>query len=169
MKTWLRNGAFGAVLALAGVAGAQDTQMERERAKTQPGTMAPQDMRQQQGMAGQQMDGIQVAGVVTDVKGNMITVVTPLESEAEVEQIGEGAYLIDRQTQLVAFSGQIGKNTQVMLDGKTAKASDIKEGDVIRTSWDPQQESFGSLEVTSKKKIGEELKKESKTMKKQQK
>lgn len=154
---WLKTGVFCATMALAGGALAQtgnqqDWQSDEgshlnERAQPDK-TRADRD------------SSVEVRGVVTEIdkKENTLTVVTPLPS-ASITEIGD-AYVVDEGTRLVAIRGQWKKSSQIVRDGKTAKLQDLKEGDVVRTSYDAQTDTFGDLNAMSKKEIKKEISRE---------
>lgn len=170
--TWLKTKVFCAAVALSTAAIAQDdTQQPSEWDTPEQGT-TDQGM-DQPSATDQQASKIDVSGVVTEIdkKENTITVVTPLPSTS-ITQIGD-AYVVDQQSRLVAIRGQWSEQSKIMRDGKSVKLTDLKEGDVVRTSFDASTDSFGDVDAMSKselkKEIGKEIdkvKKEGKEMKK---
>lgn len=153
MKTnWLKTGVFCTALAFSTAAMAQDDMHNEPDWQTG----APEAHQNEPQANADQGTPIDVRGVVADIdkKSNTLTVVTPLPS-ASITQIGD-AFVVDESTKLVAIRGQWAKSAQITRDGKPVKLKDLKEGDIVRTSYDSSNDSFGDVDAMSK----DELKKE---------
>lgn len=169
---WLKTSVFCTAFALSTGAMAQT---DNNPPDWQTGT--PDAAQQNDPQA--QMDtssSIDVRGVVAEVdkKTNTLTVVTPLPS-ASITQIGD-AFVVDESTRLVAIRGQWDKAARITRDGKPVKMNDLKEGDVVRTSYDSTTDSFGDVSAMSKDELKKEItreidraKKENKMMNKEMK
>lgn len=93
----------------------------------------------------------EVVGVVTNVDQSKkrMTVVAPIAFTEELAKVG-GTVVVDKERSLVAISGAFSKDATIMRDGKVAQMADIKEGDIVRATFNHETESFGPLRVTSK-------------------
>lgn len=163
--TWLKTKVFFAAVALSTAAIAQDDTQQQPWEQPDQGTMdQPTD---QPTATGEQASKIDVSGVVTEVdkKANTLTVVTPLPSTS-ITQIGD-AYIVDEQSRLVAIRGQWSEDGKIMRDGKDVKLGDLKEGDVVRTSFDASTDSFGDVDAMSKSELKKEIGKEIDKVKKE--
>lgn len=154
-----------------GTARAQ-TQPQRDTTTRQPGTQQPGTMGQQpttrpgqQGRMGQQAQqtAMPIAGVVTQRdSAGMLTVVAPLGATTEVVEVGQNAYVVDDRERLMAVEGRLGQGATITKDGKTARVTEIKEGDFVRATWNAQNQTFTKLEATSAKELRKESRKEQK-------
>jgi hypothetical protein len=124
----------------------------------QPGQMGQSGQMGRTGQMGQQT-AMPIAGVVTmrDSSG-LLTVIAPLADTTQVSQIGQNAYVVDPGEKIMALEGKPGEGATITKDGKTARASELKEGDFVRATWNAQSQTFTRIEATSPK----ELRKESK-------
>lgn len=177
MNRWFLAG-FAALL-VASVAQADDP-MKQDPTKQpgsmqgtkQPGTMQQGTMQQgtmQKGSPDQAAMGesVQLAGVVSSVDktAKTMTVVAPLGEREDLTKVGD-AFLIDEKYSLVAIGGAYDPKATITRDGKMVKWSDLKEGDIIRTSYDPNTNSFAGGTATSKETVKKEFKKDMKDLKK---
>jgi Cu/Ag efflux protein CusF len=117
---------------------------------------------------------IPVAGVVTsiDKKSNTVTIVTPASTNVDMTKWGK-SLVTEEETNLISIKAPLSQGAPLLRDGKSAKLGDIKEGDVVRTSFDPNAMSFTGINAVSQRQIDKdinqaqkELKREVKTMEK---
>lgn len=164
---WLKTGVFLTAFVFSTAAMAQNDTPDWQTGSPDAGQ---QDDSQ---ASADQSAPIELRGVVAEVdkKSNTLTVVTPLPS-ANITQIGD-AFVVDESTKLVAIRGQWDKGARITRDGKPVKMNDLKEGDVVRTSYDSTTDSFGDVSAMSKDELKKEItreidkaKKENKMMRK---
>lgn len=143
MRRSILAGLTVGVLSLAGVAQAQSAQTGQSAQAGQKGHMA----------------GTMLSGVVTDVdtKANTITFVAPVEAAESMVREGD-SIIIDRQRNLIAIRAQVPKDSSIMRDGKQAKLHSIKEGDVVRTSFNEQSLTVQRVDAHSPAEIKKNLK-----------
>jgi Cu/Ag efflux protein CusF len=99
-----------------------------------------------------------VTGVVTriDTGKGMLTVVAPSGNEVDITTIGKTVF-VDRGVDLVSVQAPIGHGVQIWRDGKQASLSSLKEGDVVRTNFDPAGKSFSMVNAVSSRQIDEDV------------
>lgn len=95
-----------------------------------------------------------VTGVVTklDAGKRMLTVVAPSGTEIDITNLGKTVF-VDRGVDLVSVQAPVEKDVQVWRDGKQASFSSLKEGDVVRASFDPAKARFSSVSAVSQNQI----------------
>lgn len=149
MRRSILAGLAVGVLSISGVAHAQ---MGQTGQQPQTGQQA------QMGQQGQ-MGGMMLSGVVTDVdaKSNTITFVAPVESTETVARQGD-TLIVDRDRNLIAIRAQVPKGSHIMRDGKQAKLNAIKEGDIVRTSFNEQNLTVQQVNAHSPEEIKKSLK-----------
>jgi hypothetical protein len=84
-----------------------------------------------------------VAGVVTSVdpNGHELTLVAPAGAEVDVSRVGQTVF-VERGVNLVAVKAPVGNSAQVSVDGQPSSLTNLKEGDVVRAAFDPNQQQF---------------------------
>jgi hypothetical protein len=163
-------GLAGAMLAFASTNVFAQTNMDTRTQDTTVHKTAKTDT----DTAQQDQSKLPVAGVVTgiDKKSNTLTIVVPGSTNVDMTKYGK-ALMTEQDTNLISLKAPVGQGAPLVRDGKSAKLSDIKEGDVVRTSFDPNAMSFLGVNAVSQKQIDKdistaqkELQKEIKTMEK---
>lgn len=157
---WLKTGVFCTAVAFSTGAMAQDDMHNEPDWQAGSPDSAQQNDPHAKADKGTQGVPIDVNGVVAEVdkKTNTLTVVTPLPS-ASITQIGD-AFVVDERTKLVAIRGQWEKSARITRDGKPVKINDLKEGDIVRTSYDSTTDSFGDVSAMSKGELKKEITRE---------
>jgi hypothetical protein len=91
-----------------------------------------------------------VAGVVTSVdqNGRQLAVVVPAGAEVDVARMGKSV-LVERGVNLIALEAPINNSAQIFIDGKQSSISNLKEGDVVRAAFDPNQQQFLSVSAVT--------------------
>jgi hypothetical protein len=91
-----------------------------------------------------------VAGVVTSVdkNGRELALVVPAGAEVDVARIGKSV-LVERGVNLIAVEAPISNSAQIWIDGKQSSLSNLKEGDVVRAAFDPNQQQFLSVSAVT--------------------
>ena len=99
-----------------------------------------------------------LTGVLTriDTGKRMLTVVAPAGTEVDVTNIGKTVF-VDHDVNLVSVQAPIAGNAQIWRDGQQVKLSSLKEGDVVRTSFDPAKASFEGVAAVSSKQIDQDV------------
>jgi Cu/Ag efflux protein CusF len=99
-----------------------------------------------------------VAGVVTKIDSGkkQLTLVAPTGAEVEVERMGKSLF-VEKGVNLVSIQAPIASSAQVFIDGKQSSFSNLKEGDVVRASFDPNQQAFLNVAAVTPKEIDENL------------
>jgi hypothetical protein len=94
--------------------------------------------------------GQTIAGVVTSVDphSSTLSIVAPMGSETEVRQVGQNL-LIEKGVNYLAVNGPVATNTKVTVDGRRASLNDVKEGDVVRASFDSKTQTFSNINAVS--------------------
>lgn len=114
---------------------------------------------------GEAEGGFGVTGIVSHVDrdANALIIMAPTSKATEVEQIGRTAY-IDRETNLIAIRATVDRSAPLVRDGKSAQIQDIKEGDVVRTTYDPARPRFVGIVAVSQAQIGRDKDKAEKVL-----
>jgi hypothetical protein len=125
-------------------------QLQQPSSKMKPGSSAQQDSKLQQSPS-------PVMGVVTQVdrKGKALTIVTPSGQSTAIDQAGKELF-IDQTTKFIAIRAPLEQGAPIMRDGKTASLSAIKEGDVVRTSFDSTGSTFTDVNAVSQLQIAKD-------------
>jgi hypothetical protein len=91
-----------------------------------------------------------VVGVVTSVdqNGRELAVVMPAGAEVDVARMGKSV-LVERGVNLIALEAPINNSAQIWIDGKQSSISNLKEGDVVRAAFDPNQQQFLSVSAVT--------------------
>ena len=102
--------------------------------------------------------GKSLTGVLTNIDGGkrMLTVVAPAGNEVDITNIGKTVF-VDRDVNLVSVQAPIAANAQIWRDGQQVKISSLKEGDVVRTSFDPAKATFDGVAAVSSKQIDRDV------------
>jgi len=99
-----------------------------------------------------------IAGVVTkvDANGHQLTLVTPAGAEVDVTRIGKSV-LVERDVNLVSVQAPVQSSAKVFIDGKQSSLSNLKEGDVVRAAFDPNQQAFVNVAAVTPKEVDSNL------------
>lgn len=89
-----------------------------------------------------------VAGVVTSVDNNKLSILAPSTAESEITKIGNSV-IVEKNQSFQAVTGPLAPQAQIMRDGKKANLNDIKEGDVVHAAYDEANKNFSDIRAVS--------------------
>lgn len=106
-----------------------------------------------------------VTGVVThlDRDNKALILVAPTSELTEVAKLGRTVY-IDKDTHLIAIRARVDEAAPILRDGKPAHLGDIKVGDFLRTTYDPNRPVFEGIIAVSRQQIGKDADKAQKEL-----
>jgi ABC-type sulfate transport system substrate-binding protein len=93
-------------------------------------------------------DQLPIAGVVTSVKGDHLSIMAPSSAESKITQVGN-TLTVEKGVNFQTIHGGLGPQARILRDGKKASLTDIKEGDVVHAAYDPNSKSFSDIRAVS--------------------